>query len=98
MYICMCVCMYVCMYVYVSMYVSMYVCMYVSINLIELTICWDTNFNNAEARKTNRYQELAVELSERNWKVNLITLKIGSRGFTSSQTASKLKYYSQEKA
>ena len=62
-----------------------------AINLIELTICWDTNFNNAEARKTNRYQELEAELTERNWKVNLITLEIGSRGFTSNQTASKLK-------
>ena len=30
-------------------------------SLIELTICWDTNFDNAEARKTNRYQELEAE-------------------------------------
>ena len=61
------------------------------INLIELTICWDTNHNNARIRKTNRYQELISELSERNWNVRLVTVEIGSRGFTSNETVSQLK-------
>ena len=62
-----------------------------TIYIIELTICWDTNFNQAQTRKSNRYAALLAELNEREWKTNLLTFEIGSRGFTSNETASKLK-------
>ena len=62
-----------------------------TIHLVELTICWDTSHNEAKNRKLQRYSQLQSELEERNWKVILTTVEIGSRGFTSNETAASLR-------
>ena len=59
--------------------------------LVELTICWDTGFQQAQTRKLERYQELVAELEEGGWKSTLITLEVGSRGFTGNRTATSLR-------
>ena len=62
-----------------------------NITLIELSICWDQDNAQARARKENRYEPLISEIIERRWKANLITLEIGSRGFSGNSTANALK-------
>lgn len=68
-----------------------------SLVLIELTICWDSNFENARSRKQQRYSELLAELEENDWKCQLATIEIGSRGFSSNSTATQLKSLFKDK-
>ena len=60
------------------------------ITLIELTIPWDSSYEQAKTRKEERYTPLIAELAELGWQANLITLEIGSRGYTANSTASEL--------
>ena len=62
-----------------------------TILICELTICWDSNFLQAKNRKQERYQELSAELTERGWTNSIITIEIGSRGFSGNSTANNLK-------
>ena len=62
-----------------------------TIHIVELTICWDTSHANARDRKLQRYAQLRAELEERQWNVIVTTVEIGSRGFTSNETAASLK-------
>ena len=62
-----------------------------TIQLLELTICWDQSHQAAQNRKFERYQELTAELAEANWKLNLLPIQIGSRGFSANETANNLK-------
>ena len=61
------------------------------ITLVELSVCWDQDNAQARARKEIRYEQLIAELEERRWTTSLVTLEIGSRGFSSNSTASALK-------
>ena len=42
------------------------------INLIELTISWDSSYEQAKTRKEERYTPLIAELAELGWQANLI--------------------------
>ena len=58
--------------------------------LVELSVCWDIDHNDARQRKEARYAQLTSELIEKGWKTKLITLEIGSRGFTGPDTRRSL--------
>ena len=49
--------------------------------IIELTIPFETNVENAQKRKLSKYHELMEELKTNGFDVNLVTLEVGSRGF-----------------
>ena len=49
--------------------------------LLELTVCFDTSFDEAIQRKTDRYLELADVINQSGYNCSVITLQVGSRGF-----------------
>ena len=49
--------------------------------IIELTIPFETNVENAQKRKLSKYHELMEEVKTNGFDVNLVTLEVGSRGF-----------------
>ena len=55
------------------------------ISIIELTICFESNFEAANARKTERYVHLKSDLQDRGFTCYLLPLEIGSRGHISSK-------------
>ena len=72
-----------------------------SISLIELTICFETNFEVARERKVSRYTDLVeeaeqcgylVEEAEQcGYKCELITVEVGSRGVVEVERMGHLK-------
>ena len=48
--------------------------------LIELTVCFETSFNDARERKMVRYEELHQQAQKEGYCTTLITLEVGSRG------------------
>ena len=50
------------------------------INLIELTICFETAFDEAIRRKTNRYSEVREEAIRHGYQANILPIEVGSRG------------------
>ena len=51
-----------------------------SITLVELTVCFETNFEEAARRKTAKYLHLVEQAKARGYRSALITLQVGSRG------------------
>ena len=51
-----------------------------SITLVELTVCFETNFKEAARRKTVKYHHLVEQAKARGYRSELITLQVGSRG------------------
>ena len=51
-----------------------------SITLVELTVCFETNFEEAARRKTAKYLHLVEEAKARGYRSELIPLQVGSRG------------------
>ena len=49
--------------------------------LAELTICFETNFEDASRRKANKYQDLLETCQASGYTTHLITLEVESRGF-----------------
>ena len=49
--------------------------------LAELTVCFETNFEDASQRKRNKYQDLLETCQASGHTTHLITLEVGSRGF-----------------
>ena len=60
-----------------------YSCLAKTAIIVELTVCFETNLQDAKQRKVAKYSELAEEIEERDFVVDLITLEVGSRGFVS---------------
>lgn len=50
------------------------------ISLVELTICFETNFEAANDRKKERYTQLKLDLEDRGYICHLFPLEVGSRG------------------
>ena len=51
------------------------------VTLVELTVCYETNFADAVRRKTEKYQDLVEACEENGYTTQLLTLEVGSRGF-----------------
>lgn len=49
--------------------------------LAELTVCFETNFEDASRRKTTKYQDLLETCRASGYTTHFITLEVGSRGF-----------------
>ncbi len=49
--------------------------------LVELTVCFETNFAQAHNRKSDKYQDLVDAAEANGFDMALITLEAGSRGF-----------------
>ncbi len=48
--------------------------------LIELTVCFETNFGKSAQRKENRYGSLINDIQSSGFTCELITIETGSRG------------------
>ena len=48
--------------------------------LIELTVCFETMFEDAAQRKQAKYEELQQNARGAGYATNIITLEVGSRG------------------
>ena len=51
--------------------------------LMELTVCFETNFEEAKSRKEMKYSNLVDEIEENTFTVlvDLVTIEVGARGF-----------------
>ena len=48
--------------------------------LVELTICYESRYEEAQIHKANKCADLIEEIKERDFITDLITLEVGSRG------------------
>ena len=60
------------------------------IDLVELTVPWDTMANNAKKRKEARYNSLVANIQGNGWTCSHTTLEIGSRGLITQRNRSSL--------
>ena len=58
--------------------------------LLELTICFESNFDAAHTRKKLRYTSLAEDIREAGFNCNIIPVEIGSRGHITSSNKATL--------
>ena len=62
-----------------------------SLTVIELTISFELNIQNAHQRKTEKYSSLISDLKDNNVNTRFIALEIGSRGYVSDDNSKRLK-------
>ena len=53
--------------------------------LLELTVCFETSFEEAAQRNMLKYLDLREEAQSRGYKAELMTIEVGSRGVVSTQ-------------
>ena len=58
--------------------------------LIELTVPFDTNVEEAKRRKEDKYENLRQECARKKKNTFLITVEVGSRGFLEPETVQHL--------
>ena len=51
--------------------------------VIELTVCFETRYEDAHTLKSNRYADLMGQIADSSVDGTLVTLEVGSRGFLS---------------
>ena len=51
-----------------------------ALHIIELTICFESGFDDADGRKANCYSELAAEAHSSGYRTDVLPVQIGSRG------------------
>ena len=54
--------------------------------MVELTVCYETNFKDAQSRKEEKYIKLVEEIEQKGFMVDLITVEVGSRGFINQES------------
>ena len=59
--------------------------------IIELTIPFEMNIDNAHQRKITKYQALVHDLEDKGYVVKFYAVEIGSRGFVSKDNFKRLK-------
>ena len=62
-----------------------------TITIIELTIPFETNIDNAHQRKQDRYAGLTHDITATGWKSNLLCIEVGSRGLITPHNKCRLK-------
>ena len=58
--------------------------------LVELTVCFETNFVDASVRKVEKYQDLLEACTASGYSTSIVTLEVGSRGFLNIHGFQKL--------
>ena len=66
--------------------------------LIELTVCYETNTVQAEARKRERYTDLANNIKRAGYKCYIRPLQAGSRGYIDLLSFKPIKEFLKVKA
>ena len=61
------------------------------IELIELTICFETSFEHAAERKATKYEDVLARARSSGYSGRVITLEVGSRGIIGDRGFSYLK-------
>jgi hypothetical protein len=51
---------------------------------VELTVAFDEYLIDAQTRKTQKYQDLLMDIQKHTFKTSLFTVEVGSRGSISS--------------
>ena len=51
-----------------------------SLFLAELTVCFESNFEEAALRKSAKYLDLVEQAKQNGYRTKLLTLQVGSRG------------------
>ena len=59
--------------------------------LLEPTVCFETNFEDARKRKEDKYSELVEEVERNGFDVELITIEVGSRGMVNYDSFHRLR-------
>ena len=59
--------------------------------ILELTVPFELNIQNAHKRKNNKYASLVDDIESNNVQTDFIALEIGSRGFIDSDNMKRLK-------
>jgi len=59
--------------------------------LVELSVCFDSLFEDAAVRKQSRYCELQASIAHAGYRVELITIEVGSRGLPNTSGFTKLR-------
>ena len=54
--------------------------------LIELTVPWEENQEEAHEWKKNRYETLRADCMEKGWICHVIPIEVGCRGFLDTQS------------
>ena len=60
------------------------------VNLVKLTVPWDSGTEGAKQRKEERYDSLVEDIKEKGFKCSHTTLEIGSRGLITQRNKSTL--------
>ena len=58
--------------------------------IVELTVCFETNFEAARSRKEVKYNELVEEVEDNGYNVDLVTVEVGSGGFANYDSFHRL--------
>ena len=61
------------------------------VNLMELTVCFETNFDEVRRRKVCRYADLIEEAEHRGYQASLITVEVWSRAILDIAGLDKVK-------
>jgi hypothetical protein len=61
------------------------------IALVELTSPWDTDTKRAKERKTTRYADLKIALSNEAWDCSLYLIEVGARGHNIKSVKDRLR-------
>ena len=61
------------------------------VGVVELMVCFETKYDDAQTLKTNRYTDLMEQIAGALLDGRLVTLKVGSRGFLSLPSFNTLK-------
>ena len=61
-----------------------------SATLMGLTVCFETNFEEAKSRKEMKYADLVDEIEENGFTVDLVTIEVGARGFLKYESFRRL--------
>ena len=59
--------------------------------MIELTVCFETRYEDAHTLKANRYADLMEQIADSPVDGTLVTLEVGSRGLLSLQSLNMMK-------
>ena len=61
--------------------------------LVERTVCFETNYKDAQRRKTEKYLDLTDEIGMRGYGAKIIPVQVGSRGIVEVEGFEKLRLH-----